>query len=514
MHGGGEHRDNVPPARRSHAGPALGYGGWMPGGLPLSRRLATAARWPVGICLTSWRYMWRTTPMHRREVRGSPSVDSPPPLPSGLDTSEIQGPADGAGPLFHRRYGVRIRDAELSPEELMDRFTRDPNAFAPSEFASFHKRRGNEGRLRVGDEYVVRMPGPWDGPVRVVERTPTSFRLATLAGHLEAGQIQFRAGGDGPLAFTIESWARSADRLSDFLYQHLRMAKEIQLHMWTSVLERAVEASGGRRAGRLDIETRRLDAPTGGADRLIDDPKKRRALAELRHAGLNFDPAQSEQFTPERGWHLDDRSEPLPAEPPGPPLPSGSWEIARRLMRGYKFADPSIVRAFYDPDAPLEGRDMLLELRFLGLRFPAGVRVGRVYDETREVAGRELRVWGWSYRTLEGHLEQGEMHWEVRKWLDSGEVEFRIHAHSRRAEIDNPLVRMGFRLFGRREQLHFIRGTCERMRRFVEEATREGPRGEAVRRVAAEVTARRGSGTSAAHHELARNVELDVEGDS
>jgi len=24
----------------------------------------------------------------------------------------------------------------------------------------------------VGDEYVVRMPGPWDGPVRVIERTP------------------------------------------------------------------------------------------------------------------------------------------------------------------------------------------------------------------------------------------------------------------------------------------------------------------------------------------------------
>jgi uncharacterized protein (UPF0548 family) len=486
----------------------------MPGGLPLSRRLATAARWPLGICLTSWRYMWRTTPMHRREVHGSPSVDSPPPLPAEVELSEIQAPADGVGPLFRRRYEVRIRDAELSPEELMDRFTRDPNAFAPSEFASFHKRAGEQSRPSVGDEYVVRMPGPWDGPVRVVETTPTSFRLATLAGHLEAGQIQFRASGDGQLAFTIESWARSADQVSDFLYQHLRMAKEIQLHMWTSVLERAVEASGGRRAGRLDIETRRVDETAAGADRLIDDPKKRRALARLRHAGLNFDPTQRHHFTPEHGWHLDDRSEALPAEPPGPPSASGSWEIARRLMRGYEFADPSIVRAYYDPEEPLEGRDMLLEIRFLGLRVPVGVRVDRVYDETSEVAGRQLRVWGWSYRTLEGHLEQGEMHWEVRKWLDSGEVEFRIHAYSRRSEIDNPLVRLGFRLFGRREQLRFIRSTCERMRRLVEEATREGPGGQAVRRVAEEVTARRTSGASPAHDELARNVELDVEGDS
>ncbi len=31
------------------------------------------------------------------------------------------------------------------------------------------------------------------------------------------------------------------------------------------------------------------------------------------------------------------------------PRPRRSCEIARRLMRGYEFADPSIVRAFYDP---------------------------------------------------------------------------------------------------------------------------------------------------------------------
>ena len=64
---------------------------------------------------------------------------------------------------------------------------------------------------------------------------------------------------DGLLVFTIESRARSGDRLSNLLYAHLRMAKEIQLHMWTSVLERAVDRSGGRRFGRLGIETRWLE---------------------------------------------------------------------------------------------------------------------------------------------------------------------------------------------------------------------------------------------------------------
>ena len=47
--------------------------------------------------------------------------------------------------------------------------------------------------------------------------------------------------------------------------------------------------------------------------------------------------------------------------------------------------------------------------------------------------------------------------------LDSGEVEFRINVVSRRAQISNRLVRLGFRLFGRREQIRFARRACERM---------------------------------------------------
>ena len=115
--------------------------------------------------------------------------------------------------------------------------------------------------MRVGDEYVVRMPGPWDGPVRVVDLTPTSFRFVTLAGHLEAGQIEFRAADeDGLLVFAIESWARSGDRLSDLLYDRLRMSKEVQLHMWTSTLERVVKLAGGKMTGGIEIHTRKVEA--------------------------------------------------------------------------------------------------------------------------------------------------------------------------------------------------------------------------------------------------------------
>jgi Domain of unknown function (DUF1990) len=231
----------------------------MPKRPPFSRRLATAAAWPAGLALTSWNYMWRTTPMHRREEGGTADLDAPPPLPDHVVRAELQCPEDGVGPLFHRSYRTRIRQGRLSAEPLLAAIRANPNRVAPTEFARFVKVHGDSEEMRVGDEYVVRMPGPWDGPVRVVEVKPCSFRLATLAGHLEAGQIEFTAVNGDELLVGIESWARSGDRLSDLLYQRLRMAKEIQLHMWTSFLEQVTKLAGGRMSGGIEIITRRVD---------------------------------------------------------------------------------------------------------------------------------------------------------------------------------------------------------------------------------------------------------------
>jgi hypothetical protein len=169
-------------------------------------------------------------------------------------------PPGGAGPLFHRRYRGRIREAEMGGRELVAKISGDLDLVAPREFASFTKVRGEKGEMTVGDEYIVRMPGPWDGPVRVIEKTPLSFRFVTLEGHLEAGQINFEARDAELLEFTIESWARAGDRLSNLLFEHLRMSKEIQLHMWTSVIQRVAERSGGRLTGGIEIRTRRVDA--------------------------------------------------------------------------------------------------------------------------------------------------------------------------------------------------------------------------------------------------------------
>jgi len=214
----------------------------------------------------------------------------------------------------------------------------------------------------------------------------------------------------------------------------------------------------------------------------IDHPFKRHdprlALDAVRGRPFNFGPHGLEAAARAGGWNVDDYRVVLPSEPPGPPLRDGSFAVARRLMADYEFADPGLVRGFYDPDAPLEGREMLLSIRFWGMRFQVGVRVMEVIDEERTIDGRPARVFGWGYGTLDGHIERGRMDYELRKRLDTGEVEFRIHVVSQRGRIRNPIVRLGFRLFARREQIKFARVCCDRMAALTAAALAAGPAAE------------------------------------
>lgn len=243
----------------------------------------------------------------------------------------------------------------------------------------------------------------------------------------------------------------------------------------------------------------------------MSDAGIRRRLAELADKPVNYDPAALDLQHPPPGWHVDHRCQPLPAEPPGEPVAGGSWEIAQRLIRGYEFADPSLVRAHYDVQRPLDGREMLLELRALNLvSVYVGVRVVRVYDEVRDVNGRDARVFGWAYRTLEGHVECGQMDWQVWKWADTGEVQFRVDAVSRPAAIANPVIRIGFWLLRGHERAVFLNSTDTRMVSLTTLALQRGTVGEAVREASPSLTARRLSADDPSHELLARHADDDV----
>jgi hypothetical protein len=224
-------------------------GGWM----------RTILRWLVGTVVVTWRYLWMTTPLHRDERRGWSDDDLPPEIPDVLMDDQLRLAASGVGPMFHRCFRVHIVDAHCAPSELLAAVLEDFHRFVPREVVGI--RRDEDGQLCVGQELVVEMPGPWDGPVRVVQVDDGCLRLATLHGHLETGQVRFRSYDEGGvLVFEVEAWARCASRLVQLLYAHLRLAKEIQLNMWVRFCLSAATISGGRPRDGVHITTRWVPA--------------------------------------------------------------------------------------------------------------------------------------------------------------------------------------------------------------------------------------------------------------
>lgn len=443
--------------------------------------LTVAATAVVGWFIRRWSF-----PVRKREVEVDSVSAEPPPIPAEMDA--IDEPLfltrEGTGPLFYRRYRADIANPTLSAETLMQQIQQDINDFCPGELAQFEKITGSPDGLHAGDEYYITISGPWNGHVRTVDVTPTSFGFATLREHMECGEITFnlQPHPDRPNAqrFEIRSWARSQDDLVAFTYETLGVAKFAQESLWAYFCNAVAEASDGELIGEIDVRTEK--APYRGE--VI--PQKETPLWEqhkarferFREAQVNYDPDQQHEYTEAQGWRIDDYSVELVPEAPGAPAENGSWRAAQEVIRNYEFPDPNIVTGIFVPDDPLDQRIMILRARFLWFTFFFGARISQVIDEVREQDGEAVHVWGYSYQTLEDHFEMGEITFAVWKYADSGKVEFRINAYSKTAHIPNIFYRIGFRLFGRGLQKRFAYSALERMVRFVEERTGPHPKGD------------------------------------
>ncbi len=201
----------------------------------------------------------------------------------------------------------------------------------------------------------------------------------------------------------------------------------------------------------------------------------RARLDAYANAQVNYDFNRQSEYTTATGWRLDDYETDLPAEAPGPPAAAGAFAAAQDVLRRYAFPPPDLITGVFRPDGPLEGRVMLLRAQFLVFKFWFGVRVSQVTDEAaRATPGGPERVWGYGYRTLEGHFERGQIDFTIHKNLSTGAVKFRIHAVSQPGRIRNPFYWVGFKLFGRILQRKFSRESLRRMKELVAAALRPG----------------------------------------
>jgi len=414
-----------------------------------------------------------TVPVNAVEYEVVAAQAMPLPIPQDAAYGDVppQLLTDGHGPLYVRSYQVDIAHPTLSREALMQHLTEDLNRCTPQEMAHFTKTKGEPDRMAVGDEYFIYIAGPWNGPVRVINVTPTSFAFVTLAGHLEAGEITFSVlehpERQDTIRFRIQSWARSSNRVTDLFYRVLGISQFAQTTMWVTFCKQVVAESGGERLGKIQVTTHKVDEKY-----ILQQMPRWKPYAsrfeQWRRANLNFDINQTEQFTESNGWRIDDYSTGLPGEAPGAPEPNGSFAAAKDIVLNYEFPDPSLISGVFLPDDPLNERIMILRAHFLLFNFLFGVRIGNVIDEVRQTEKQgPAYVWGYSYRTLEGHFEMGEITFEVWKYAQTGEVRFRVHAYSKPDRIKNPFYRIGFRIFGRSLQMRFARASMARMQQLV-----------------------------------------------
>jgi uncharacterized protein (UPF0548 family) len=185
----------------------------------------------------------------------------------------------------------------------------------------------------------------------------------------------------------------------------------------------------------------------------------------LVHRQRNFDACEEREMTGDAGWHHY-HSEAVIAQDVED---DERFERARVALAHYRFSDPSIVMAHFDPDAPLPSRRFLLEIKVLGLRYLCAALVTTVRDEPD--------AFGFRYDTLDGHIERG-VEWFLLTRDAAGRIRFRIEARWQHGDLPNWWSRIGFALLSGYYQRRWHREAHRRMSLFAHEGSLTRPRAD------------------------------------
>lgn len=213
--------------------------------------------WLVGAPLALLRFLRQQTPIEEVEAAGPPR-----PLPADEPDRAHREDDRAVGPAVDRLYGATIEAPVLSAERLLAIVAADPNVIAPAEVLRFEK-TGCRGRgLEEGDELLIRMAGPWNGPTRVTGRWREGFRLAGVRGHPQVGQLELRVRDrDGGIAIEIQTHERAAGIAFHLLWR-IGLIRRMQDYTWATMIGKAAQLAGGRPPERIRL--RRSTGARGG----------------------------------------------------------------------------------------------------------------------------------------------------------------------------------------------------------------------------------------------------------
>jgi len=188
------------------------------------------------------------------------------------------------------------------------------------------------------------------------------------------------------------------------------------------------------------------------------DEELRDRLTKLASANRNF-PEHPDSLRADDVWRYYRSQAQVGIEPPGPPEQGGPFRRMVPAIAAYRFSDPDIVKGHFDPEAPLLGRRMLLELKPLFLRYLCGTIVGALREESDDAH----TLWGYRYETLEGHVETGAEWFLLEKDHRTGVITFRIEAHWKPGQFPNWWSYVGFKVLAPRYQRRWHRAAQRRL---------------------------------------------------
>ena len=214
----------------------------------VGRRVMRRLGWLVGAPLAIFRFLRRKIPIVEIDPAGAAG-----PLANEDHHTAQREHEDGVGPVVHRLYSATIRAPRLTANRLLAIIAADPNVIAPSEVLRFERVRGEPGWLRETDELLIRMAGPWNGPVKVTRRWDEGFRLTATRGHPQLGQVEIRLrDDDGGIAMEIQTRERAAG-IGFHALQRIGLIRRMQSYTWAEMLENAAQLAGGHRPERITV---------------------------------------------------------------------------------------------------------------------------------------------------------------------------------------------------------------------------------------------------------------------
>ena len=286
--------------------------------------------------------------------------------------------------------------------------------------------------------------------------------------------------------------------------------------MWISFLEGVVQlvrrAHDGRDRARHPSGSRTLPTRDLSELAVARHRRIRRRLAELAAKAAQLRPRRARARPPRRRL---DRSptlcQPLPGRAARDARRAGQLgdrpapDARLRVRRSRRSCGPTTT-----PPCRWSGATCCSSSRRLGLvSVFVGVRVGDVYERTRELGGRR-RAQSGAGTTGRSRATSRWARWTGRCGSGSTPARWSSACTRSPATPRSPTrsIRLGFRLVRGHERRMFLDSTRRRMRTFVQLGLDEdGGAVATIGRAAGELTARRSDAAGAANLQLARNSE-------